>query len=58
MSAFWTVIIVAVVFGVTAYLVGILLKSFGAALDDVSGDGSDVRRPEPPQTRQSHRPIY
>jgi hypothetical protein len=55
MSAFWAVIIVAVVFGVVAYLVGSLLESFGVALDAVSGDGSDVRRPEPPQ---SHRPIY
>jgi hypothetical protein len=58
MSAFWTVIIVAVAFGVTAYLVGSLLESFGDTLDAISKEASDEGRPEPPKTRHPHRPIY
>jgi hypothetical protein len=62
MSSFWTVIGVGVGAGLLAYVIGTIVSTlferFGAAMDAVSGEGSDVRRPEPPQTRHPHRPIY
>jgi hypothetical protein len=62
MSTFLKVVAVGIGAGLVAYVIGTIVSKiserFGAALDAVSGEGSDVRRPEPPQTRHPHRPVY
>lgn len=62
MNSFRIVIGVGVGVGLLAYIIGTIVSKmfqrFGAALDAISGEASDFRHPEPPQTRHPHRPIY
>ena len=60
MSGFWIVVGAGVGTGLLVYFIGTLTSKIFQGLGwlSVYRDVSNVRRPEPPQTRHPHRPIY